>query len=209
MQIPDPQFDIGSEADLLRLFDAPSEVSIAKEIDHIDANYGAWIAASPFFVMCTAGPDGLDASPRGDAPGFVEVADPKTLFIPDRRGNNRIDSLRNLVTDPRIALLFLIPGLGETLRVNGRVRLSTDPATRARFEFQGKTPKVVLVMSVETVYFQCSRAVVRGDLWNAAKHVARESLPTAGQILSEVSAGKVDGDKYDRELPARLKTTLY
>jgi uncharacterized protein len=209
MQIPDPQFDIDSEAELLSLFDAPGEVSIAKEIDHIDANYSAWIAASPFFVMCTAGPDGLDASPRGDAPGFVEVVDPKTLLIPDRRGNNRLDSLRNLVADPRIALLFLIPGLGETLRVNGRVRLSTDPATRARFEFQGKTPKVVLVVSVETVYFQCSRAVVRGDLWNAAKHVARESLPTAGQILNEVSAGKVDGDKYDRELPARLKTTLY
>jgi uncharacterized protein len=159
--------------------------------------------------MCTAGPDGLDASPRGDAPGFVEVADPKTLLIPDRRGNNRLDSLRNLVADPRIALLFLIPGLGETLRVNGRVRLSTDAVTRARFEFQGKTPKVVLVVSVESVYFQCSRAVVRGDLWNAAKHVTRESLPTAGQILNEVSAGKVDGDKYDRELPARLRTTLY
>lgn len=209
MQIPDPQFDIGSEAELLSLFDAPSEVSLAKEIDHIEANYGAWIAASPFFVICTAGPDGLDASPRGDAPGFVKVIDPKTLLIPDRRGNNRLDSLRNLVADPRIALLFLIPGLGETLRVNGRARLSTDPATRARFEFQGKTPKVVLVVSVETVYFQCSRAVVRGDLWNTAKHVARGSLPTAGQILNECSAGAVDGDKYERELPERLKTTLY
>ena len=119
MQPPDSRFDIASEADLLQLFDAPKEVSLVKELDRIDANYAAWIAASPFFVLCTAGSTGLDASPRGDAAGFVQVQDSKTLVIPDRRGNNRIDSLRNLMTDSRVALLFLIPGLGETLRVNG------------------------------------------------------------------------------------------
>jgi PPOX class probable FMN-dependent enzyme len=209
MQTPDPKFDVTNEADLLRLFDAPSELSLAKEIDHVDPNYAAWIAASPFLVMCTSGPDGLDASPRGDAPGFVEVVDSKTLLIPDRRGNNRLDSLRNFMTDSRVALLFLIPGLGETLRVNGRVRLSTEPATLARFDVNGARPKVVLVVAVETVYFQCARAVVRGDLWNPVRHVTRESLPTPGRILNDTTAGKVDGGKYDRELPARLKTTLY
>lgn len=209
MQSPDPRFDVSSEDGLLSLFDAPSEVSLAKEIGHVDANYAAWIAASPFLVMCTAGVDGLDASPRGDAPGFVKVLDAKTLLIPDRRGNNRIDSLRNLVTNPGVALLFLIPGMGETLRVNGRVRLSADPAVLAEFEIQGATPKLVLVVTVDSVYFQCARAVVRADLWNASRHVQRGALPTPGQILKDTSAGKVDGGKYDRELPERLRTTLY
>jgi hypothetical protein len=184
-------------------------VSIVKELDRIDPNYAAWIAASPFFVLCTAGSAGLDASPRGDAAGFVEVLDSKTLIVPDRRGNNRIDSLRNLMIDPRVALLFLIPGLGETLRVNGRARVNADPATLARFQVQGREPKLVLVVTVEAAYYQCSRAVVRSDLWNAERHVARDSLPTLGKILNDASAGRVDGGAYDRELPARIKSTLY
>ena len=209
MQPPDARFDIASEADLLRLFDAPREVSIVKELDRIDANYAAWIAASPFLVLCTAGRTGLDASPRGDPAGFVEVLDSKTLVIPDRRGNNRIDSFRNLMVDPRVALLFFIPGVAETLRVNGRARVNADPATLSRFQVQGREPKLVLVVTVEAVYYQCSRAVVRGDLWNAERHVTRDSLPTLGKILSDASAGKIDGVAYDQELPARVKSTLY
>ena len=209
MEGPDPSFDIRSESALVDLFDAPKEVSLAKEFDHVDANYAAWIAASPFFVLCTAGESGLDASPRGDAAGFVEVMDSKTLLIPDRRGNNRIDSLRNLMVDPRVALLFLIPGLGETLRVNGRARVNADPATLYRFQARGVEPKLVLVVTVEAAYFQCSRAVVRGDLWNPERHVAHGSLPTVGRILNDATAGRIDGGAYDRELPARIKSTLY
>lgn len=206
---PDPRFDLHTEAQLAALFDPPKEVSLLKELDRVDSNYAAWIAASPFFVLCTAGPSGLDASPRGDPKGFVRVLDPKTLLCPDRRGNNRIDSLRNLIVDPRVALLFLIPGAGETLRVNGTARLSTDPELCESFRYAGQTPKVVLVVNVMAAYFQCSRAVVRSELWNPAAHVERATLPTPGKILSDASAGRIDGGAYDRELPARVKATLY
>lgn len=209
IQPPDPRYDVKQLAALEGLFDEVKEVSVLKEIDHVDANYGAWIAASPFCVLGTVGPEGLDCSPRGDAPGFVRVLDAKTLLIPDRRGNNRIDSLRNIVADPRVALLFFIPGQGETLRVNGRCRLSTDPALCAEFVVQGKAPKLLLVVSVEAVFFQCSRALVRSRLWDAEARVAPGALPTPGQILADLSREGIDGAKYDRELPGRVKTTLY
>lgn len=188
--------------------------SVAKEIDHVDANYAALIAASPFFVLATNGPDGLDCSPRGDQPGFVMVRDAKTLLIPDRRGNNRLDSLRNILFDPRIGMLFLVPGYGETLRVNGVATLSSDPELCGQFEMAGKLPACVIVVAVESVYFQCSRAVVRSDLWNAEKHVARGNVPSAGQILRDITAKNdavetFDGESYDRALPDRVKATLY
>src|SRR5262249_31580359 len=138
---------------LERLYGAPSEVSIVKEVDHVHAVYRSLIEAAPFAVLATSGPGGLDASPRGDGPGFVTVENEKTLLLPDRRGNNRTDSLRNIVTDPRVALLFLIPGIGETLRVNGRAVVSVDPALLRRFAVDGKEPRSVLVISVETVFF--------------------------------------------------------
>jgi uncharacterized protein len=209
MTLPDPQYDVARIADLEPLFEPPKEPSVVKEIDRIDANYRAMIAVSPFFVLATAGPGGLDCSPRGDPPGFVEVLDEKTLVIPERRGNNRIDSLRNLMVDPRVALLFLIPGWGETLRVNGRARVNADPDTLARFTVQGKTPKLVIVVSVQAVYFQCSRAILRSELWNADKHVSRSAVPTPGKILGELSARRIDAETYDRELPGRVKSTLY
>lgn len=188
--------------------------SIAKEIDHVDENYAALIAASPFMVLATNGPEGLDCSPRGDLPGFVTVRDAKTLLIPDRKGNNRLDSLRNILSDPRIGMLFLIPGYGETLRVNGTATLSTDPELCAHFEMAEKLPACVIVVHVEQVYFQCSRAVVRADLWNPAKHADRHELPTAGQILREITARNeaietFDGAAYDKALPERVKATLY
>src|SRR5690606_35579931 len=145
--------------------------------DRVVPVYRALIEAAPFAVLATNGPDGLDCSPRGDGPGFVDVRDETTLLLPDRRGNNRIDSLRNIVHDPRVALLFLIPGMGETLRVNGRASISVDPDLLARFAVSERAPRTVLIISVDTVFFQCSRAILRSHLWNPESHVARASLP--------------------------------
>src|SRR5215211_9512548 len=138
------------------LYGEPYGPAIVKEIDHVNQSYRALIAAAPFFALATSGPDGLDCSPRGDAPGFVRVHDEKTLLVPDRRGNNRIDSLRNILQDPRVALLFLIPGCGETIRVNGRAAISTDPELAQGFLVNGKSPRAVLIVSVDRVFFQCS-----------------------------------------------------
>ncbi|MEY4006834.1 MAG: hypothetical protein RLZZ221_2930 [Verrucomicrobiota bacterium] len=167
------------------------------------------IAASPFMVLATAGPEGLDTSPRGDPAGFVQVVDDRTLLIPDRRGNNRADSLRNIIRDPRVALLFMIPGVGETLRVNGTAVISTDPALINRFEHRGTFPRSVIVVTAERVYFQCSKALVRSELWNAEKQVPRSSLPSTGTILADITGGTVGGVQYDREYPERLRTTIY
>ena len=194
---------------LRELYGQPSEGAIAKEIDYVHPHYRAMIEASPFMVMATSGPDGLDVSPRGDPAGFVVVEDEHTLLIPDRRGNNRADSLNNLVADPRIALLFLIPGVGETLRVNGRAEISVEPALLERFPAQGKLPRSVIVVHVERVYFQCPKALVRSDLWNPAKHIERKALPSAGTILGDITRGKVGGADYDAAYPARLKATIY
>src|ERR1700758_2036998 len=194
---------------LRELYGEPSEPAIAKEIDYVHRHYRAMIEASPFVVMATCGPDGLDVSPRGDPAGFVVVEDERTLLIPDRRGNNRADSLNNLVVDPRIALLFLIPGVGETLRVNGRAEICVDPAMLERFPAQGKLPRSVIVVHVERVYFQCPKALVRSDLWNPDKHLERRSLPSTGTILADVTRGKVGGLEYDKAYPERLKATIY
>jgi PPOX class probable FMN-dependent enzyme len=191
------------------LYDKPYGPSIAKEIDHISAHYRKLIEASPFLVLATNGPEGLDCSPRGDPPGFVRVLDEKTLLIPDRRGNNRIDSLRNIVHDPRVALLLLIPGVGETMRVIGRAAISTDPELTASFVMNGKTPTCVLVVSVERVYFQCTKAIIRSKLWDPAQHVERKSLPTPGMILEEITDGRLGGEAHDRAAPERVKATLY
>jgi PPOX class probable FMN-dependent enzyme len=191
------------------LYGAPYGPSIVKEIDHVNASYRKFIEAAPFFALATSGPDGLDCSPRGDAPGFVRVQDDKTLLIPDRPGNNRIDSLRNLIHDSRVALLFLIPGVGETIRVIGRASISTDPALTETFAVNGKTPRTVIVVAVERVFFQCTKAIVRSKLWNPALHVERKSLPSAGTILAEISGGKIGGPEHDRAAPERIRETLY
>lgn len=194
---------------LQTLYGQPAGASLIKEVDHVHPHYRTFIEAAPFAILATSGPDGLDASPRGDPAGFVTVADDKTLLIPDRRGNNRIDSLRNILADPRVALLFLVPGVGETLRVNGRASISTDPDLLARFPMRDKPPRSVLVIHVETVFFQCSRAILRSELWNTAKHVDRADLPSVGRMLADISAGTFDGEAYDRELPERVQKTLY
>jgi hypothetical protein len=191
------------------LYEQPYGPSILKEIDHVNAPYRALIEAAPFFALATSGPDGMDCSPRGDAPGFVRVQDEKTLLVPDRRGNNRIDSLRNLIHDPRVALLFLIPGCGETLRIIGRAAISTDPALCESFVVQGKAPRIVLVVTVDRVYYQCPKAIVRSKLWDPSTWQDRKALPTSGKILSTITAGKVDAEAHDAAYPERIKATIY
>jgi PPOX class probable FMN-dependent enzyme len=195
-------------ADLERIYGTPAEPPIAKEVDYVHPHYAAFIAASPFAVLATSGPEGLDASPRGDHAGFVTVEDEKTLLLPDRRGNNRIDSMRNIVRDRRVALIFLIPGVQETLRVNGRADISIDPALLERFTVEGKAPRTVLVIHVDSVYFQCARAMLRSKLWDASRHIDRKTLPSNGTILAALTKERIDGVKYDRELAGRI-STLY
>jgi PPOX class probable FMN-dependent enzyme len=191
------------------LYGLPAGNSIAKEVDYVHSLYARMIEAAPFVALATAGGDGLDVSPRGDRDGCVFVEDEKTLLLPDRRGNNRLDSLHNVVADPRVALLFLIPGIGETLRVNGRAHISIDPVLLARFAVDAHAPKSVLVVQVERVYFQCSRAVVRSHLWDVNAQVERASLPSPGAMLAALTANQVDGAQYDRDLPERVAKTLY
>ena len=200
---------IASEAQLEALYGRPAAAATVKEVDRITPHYRAYIEASPFATLATAGPEGLDCSPRGDKPGFVRVYDDQTLLMPDRRGNNRIDSLRNIVRDPRVALLFLIPGHGNTLRVNGRAHLSADPSLLVSFAVEDKAPRSVMVMAVETIYFQCARALVRSELWNPARHVDPETLPTTGQILAALSQDRVGGETYDREWADRAAKTMW
>ena len=182
--------------------------STAKVADRVTPHYRVMIEKSPFAALATCGPEGLDCSPRGDLPGFIRIHDEKTLMMPDRRGNNRVDSLRNIVRDPRIALLFLIPGSGNTLRVNGHGHLSTAPDLLESFRMEGKLPRTVLVMTVEEIYFQCARAIVRADLWNPEKRVDPRELPTLGRILAAMTAD-IDGAAYDREWPERARKSMW
>ena len=194
---------------LAAIYGEPYGPAMVKEIDHVNGHYRAFIEAAPFFAMATSGPDGLDCTPRGDPPGFVRVRDEKTLLIPDRRGNNRTDSLRNLIDDPRISLLFLIPGCGETIRVNGRAAISTDPELCKSFIFAGKVPRTVLVVTVDRCYFQCAKAIVRSKLWDPETQIDRKSLPTSGTILAHISKGALGGEAHDRGAPERMKATIY
>ncbi|WP_104657501.1 pyridoxamine 5'-phosphate oxidase family protein [Ralstonia insidiosa] len=196
-------------ADLEAVYGTPNPRSVLKEIDHLNADYRAFVEASPFIVLSSVGEQGTDASPKGDAPGFVRILDERTLVIPDRPGNNRIDNLRNIVEDGRVSVLFIVPGAGETLRVNGTATISTDPELLAASAVQGKLPRSVIIVNVQSVYFHCSKAVVRSKLWERGAQETKPALPTAGKILQHISGGAFDGEAYDRELPERLKTTLY
>ncbi len=191
------------------IYGFPGESSTVKVADRITSSYRVLIEKSPFAALATSGPEGLDCSPRGDLPGFVRIHDDKTLMMPDRHGNNRVDSLRNIVRDPRVALLFLIPGAGSTLRVNGRAHVSAEPDLLASFKVEGKMPRTVIVMTVGEIYFQCARAIVRSDLWNPDKRVDPRTLPTPGQILAEMSESRVGGEQYDREWPERARQTMW
>ena len=182
------------------LYGQPTEAAIAKEIDYISDGYKAFIDKAPFVVLATVGPDGLDCSPRGDPAGFVRVVDRKTVQIPDRRGNNRVDALRNLVRDPRISLLFMIPGIGNTLRINGTAEILVDPALCESFSMQGKLPRSVLQVTAERVYFQCPKALVRSRLWNPEAQIPRSALPSSGEILEALTVGVRLGNRVKRLL---------
>jgi len=195
--------------ELTALYGPVGEASTAKVADRVTPEYGRMIAASPFAVLATCGPEGLDCSPRGDRPGFVRIHDARTLLLPDRRGNNRIDSLLNVVRDPRVALLFLIPGSGSTLRVNGRAHLDDDAALLASFAVEGKAPRSVLVIETAEIYFQCARAIVRSRLWDSASHVDPKTLPTPGEILASMSNDRVGGIEYDRAWSERASQTMW
>lgn len=193
---------------LAQLYGAVGEASIKKEVPYLHAHYQAIIKSSPFAVLATTGPTGLDVSPRGDAPGFVRILDDHTLLLPDRRGNNRIDSLRNIISNPQVALLFFVPGLGETLRVNGTAKISVEPQLLTSFAVNERVPATILIITVESVFFQCSRAIKRSGLW---PEIAQDlsQLPSPGKMLSALTNCEIDGDKYDLELPARIENTLY
>jgi uncharacterized protein len=191
------------------LYAAPNERALQKDSDRINAAGRAFIAASPFLILATGGRQGLDCSPKGDKPGFVEVEDDgRTLLIPDRRGNNRIDGLRNLVEDPRIGLIFLVPGANETFRVNGRARISIDPGLKRRFTVDGKEPTTVMVVTVEQAFHHCPKALVRSDLWKRGGGTRPKDVPTLGTFAAARDPG-VDGAAYDAAYALRVPKELY
>lgn len=204
-----PMSRIESIEQLETLYGVPGQTSLVKELDHVIPEYAALIEASPFVALATSGPEGLDCSPRGDLAGFIRIHDEKTLMMPDRRGNNRADSLRNIIRDPRVALLFLVPGSGTTLRVNGNAHITADPDLCSSFTVEGKAARSVTIVKIESVYFQCARAIHRSDLWNPEKHVDPKSLPTPGQILEVASRKAIDGDAYDIEWPERARKSMW
>ena len=200
---------IRTVAELEAVYGEPVPSSVTKEIDHLTDLHGEYIRASPFVLVATSGSGGLDCSPRGDPAGFVRITDPRTLMMPDRRGNNRLDTLRNLVVDPRIGLLFLVPGIGVTLRVNGTAEVSTDLALRESFAMADKLPATVIVVTTTAVYTQCPKALIRSHLWDPDLFRAAGELPSVGQIMDSITAGEFDGAAYDAAYPQRIRNTIY
>jgi len=196
--------DIRDEAVLREVIGSPTELVLTKIADRLNALTRQFVEHSPFVCVATARPDGgLDVSPRGDPPGFVRILDERTLLLPDRPGNRIADTLTNLLEDPRIALLFLIPGIGDTFRVNGRARIVDDAELLAPSAVDGKVPRLGLLVSIEEAYTQCSKALIRSDLWNPEHHVDRSELPSSGEILRSVREDEFDAEGYDRERAAR------
>jgi uncharacterized protein len=201
--------DVTSIEALEEIYGKAMDRSLTKEIDYISAHYRQFIEAAPFVVLATVGPEGMDCSPRGDPAGFARVTDEKTVMMPDRRGNNRLDSLRNLVQDSRISLLFLIPGVNETMRINGTARIVTDQVLRDSFAIQGKAPATVIVTTVDRIYYQCPKALVRSKLWSPDAQIERSTLPTTGQMQRALIGETFDAETYDKDYPAHMKRTIY
>ncbi|HEV7319133.1 MAG TPA: pyridoxamine 5'-phosphate oxidase family protein [Ensifer sp.] len=199
---------ITSVEELNTLYGGVSEASVAKVTKALTAEYRQMIEASPFCALATVGPEGLDCSPRGDDDCVVRIADDRTVLLPDWRGNNRVDSLANIVRDPRVALMFLIPGSTTTMRINGKAVLSVDPQLTGSFEVDGKHPRSVIVVTIGEVYFQCARAVMRAQLWNPDRFLDPASLPTPGTLLKAAKAD-FDRETYDREWPERAAKTMW
>ena len=201
---------IDTVEELRSRYGEPSELAIKKSLDRLDRHCRRFIELSPFVVLASAGADGrVDCSPRGDPAGFVAVLDNRTILLPDRRGNNRTDSLTNVLENPHVGMLFLIPGANETLRLNGRATLTTDPARLDPLAVKGRVPRSGLLVEVEEVFLQCTKALVRSRLWAEESRVDRKTaLPTFGQMIAD-HAGLADGKAIDRRLREKLGETLY
>ncbi|MCB4821564.1 MSMEG_1061 family FMN-dependent PPOX-type flavoprotein [Roseicella aerolata] len=204
---PTDLFAVTSLDQLATLYDPPRELVLKKVTHRLEDRTRAFIAAAPFAILATVGPNGVHATPRGDAPGFIEPLDEVTLALPDRRGNNRLDALRDIIANPAVALLFLIPGAGETLRVNGTARITTDPALRARFAVGGKEPATVVLITIREIYMQCAKAIMRSKLWGERARPA--AVPSMGELISAHTGGLVEPVSYDAEAPQRLRDTMY
>jgi len=191
------------------LYGDPVVNAVKKETRTLTPEYRRWIESSNFFAIASIGANGVDCSPRGDASGqLFRVLDDETIAVPDRRGNNRLDTLKNIVADPRVSLLFLIPGINETLRIRGRATLTDDQTLLESFDMGGKKPAAVILIEIDAVYFQCARALKRARLWEQGAQRTKGDVPTAGQMVASAIAG-FDGDAYDSVLDERQKTTLY
>ncbi len=190
---------ITDEQQLRAVIGTPSELVAGKIADRLNHLIRQFVERSPFVCVATTRPDGgLDVSPRGDPPGFARILDERTLLLPERPGNRIADTLTNLLHDPRIGLLFLIPGVGDSLRVNGRAVIVDDPELLARSVVDGKAPRLGILVSIEEAYTQCSKALIRSDLWNPERHIDRSELPSGGEILKAVSDPELDPEEYDR-----------
>lgn len=195
---------VSDEHDLRDAIGHPQAVVVAKIAEHLNELTRQFIERSPFVCVATAAPGGgLDVSPRGDPAGFVQILDDRTLLIPDRPGNRIADTLTNLLVDPRIALLFLIPGVGDTFRVNGRAVIVEDPELLAACAVDGKVPRLGILVDIEQAYTQCSKALIRSDLWNPARHIERSELPRQGEILRSLTTPDFDVEEYERERAER------
>jgi uncharacterized protein len=188
-------------------YGTPGPASTRKVVGHLTPEYRRWIMTSRFVVLTTVGPEGTDGSPRGDDVPVVREIDPKTLAMPDWAGNNRIDSLRNIVRDPRVSLMFMVPGSNNVVRVNGLAVVSADPDLRASFEHKGKQPRTVILITISEIYSQCARALMRSRLWTAGDESA--GLPSVGEILHALTAGEIDGTAYDLDWPGRAAKTMW
>jgi uncharacterized protein len=194
---------------LRAIYGEPSERAVKKQLTRLDRHCRNFIALSPFLVIASSDPSGrCDASPKGDAPGFVRVVDDTTLLIPDRLGNNRTDTLGNLLARPGVGLIFFVPGINETLRVNGRARVTTDPELLEPLAVNGKAPRSGILVAAEEIYFHCGKALIRADLWNPDKHVARGAWPPLGRIIAE-QVGGIDPDEAERQTAESYRTRLY
>ena len=193
-------------AALEALYGTPAAPALRKVATRLTPLYRQWIMASRFCILSTVGPEGTDGSPRGDAGPVVTELDPQTLALPDWRGNNRLDTLRNIVADGRVSLLFMVPGSNTVVRVNGTAKLTTDEALRARFEHKTRLPACVIVIRITEIYTQCARAPMRAGLWARDDS---EGLPTVGEILAEMTAGEEGGRDYDAAWGPRAQKTLW
>jgi PPOX class probable FMN-dependent enzyme len=195
---------VTAESELREAIGTPAEAATAKIADRLNDLTRQFIERSPFVCVATGRPDGgLDVSPRGDPAGFVRILDERTLLMPDRPGNRIADTLTNLLADPRIALLFLIPGVGDTFRVNGRAVIVDDPELLEPSTVEGKVPSLGVLISVEEAYTQCSKALIRSDLWNQERHIDRSELPSSGKILRSLTNPDFDAEEYDRDRAKR------